>query len=238
MLRTCLRVCLASVLSFSLFGLAACKSGSPAPSPGSRPVASTEPSTAPAQASRPNDTLGWRKLEDGLDLGVFELPRKSVAGDSRVTILRIDPRHFTFRLMNASAPDQGKPLSARGWCDRAGLVAAINASMFQKDGVKSVALMKSARHVNNAVANQDKAVMCFGPLAGVPKVQIADMEKQKLADLRNQYETLVQNIRMVSPSGTNVWSQQAKQGPRPRSVKTRSGASCSSTAAPPIASTT
>lgn len=197
-------------LSLLVLNSLSCQRRAEEPAPASRPAAA-RPTATSSPPSRPAETLGWRKLEEGLELGVFDLPRKSIAGDSRVRILRIDPAYFAFKLMNASAPGQDKPLSARRWCERAGLTAAVNASMFQKDGLSSVAFMKTTGHANNSVANNDKAALCFDPAsAGRPSAQIADLEKQTLADLCKNYGSVIQDIRMISPAGANVWSQQPK----------------------------
>src|SRR4029453_7977406 len=85
----------------------------------------------------------WRTLEPGLEVTAFPAPQKAVVGDSLIHVLRIDPTRFELRLLNASAPGFGRPLSAREWCQRHGLVAAINASMYQTDHKTSVSLMSS-----------------------------------------------------------------------------------------------
>lgn len=51
---------------------------------------------APASAE-----VAWRPLEGGLDLAVIEAPIKSAVGNSRITILRIDPKWFRLRLISA-----------------------------------------------------------------------------------------------------------------------------------------
>jgi hypothetical protein len=158
--------------------------------------------TAPAQ---------WRVLEAGLDLGVFPAAQKSTLGDSLVTVLRIDPARFALRLLNASAPSQGKSLPAGQWCDKNGLVAAINASMFQKDGKASCGYMRAGTVVNNAKLSTDRAMLVFDPLAaGLPAVQVADLEEQDADKLLRQYGSAVQSVRMVTAKGKNVWSAQPR----------------------------
>lgn len=114
--------------------------------------------------------------------------------------------------MNASAPDQGELRSTQQWGQENGLVAAINASMFQTDLRTSVGLMKTKGHVNNGSLMRHKAVLAFDPLDdGVPPVQIIDRQCQDFAALRERYTSLVQSIRMVSCDGRNVWSQQERK---------------------------
>ncbi len=149
----------------------------------------------------------WQPLEPGLDLGAFGTTVPSASTDSPIRILRIDPERFGLRLLNASAEPQSEPKTAREWARRFGLVAAINASMYQEDHRHSVSLMRSRTHVNNPRLSRDNAVLAFDRLdAGVPPVQIIDRTCQDFDALRPRYGTLVQSIRMVSCNRTNVWS--------------------------------
>lgn len=154
----------------------------------------------------------WTELERGLELAEFQSGLKAKHGDNSVRVLRIDPELFELRLLNASAPGEGSPLTARAWARKHDLVAAINASMYQKDMRTSVALMRTAGHVNNARLSKDNCVLAFDRLDdGVPRVQIIDRKHQNLDELRTRYGTLVQNIRMVTLSGNNAWAQQPKR---------------------------
>lgn len=151
-------------------------------------------------------------LEPGLQFADLAAPQHSNHGDSRVRVLRIDPARFDLRLLNASAPGQGVLRSTKQWVEENGLVAAINASMFQADHRTSVSLMMTAGHVNNPNVTRDNAVLAFDPLDdGVPPVQIIDRQCQDFAALRERYTTFAQSIRMVSCNGRNVWSQQPRE---------------------------
>lgn len=168
-------------------------------------VAASGPSPKPAQNA-------WETLEPGLELGVFPSPRPSVAGDSKVRALRIDPARFRLKLLNASAPGQGKPLTARDWCLRNDLVAAINASMYQQDLRTSVSLMRTGGHVNNPSLTKDKAVLAFDPKSdGAPPVKMIDRGCEDFPAWKDRYATLVQSIRMISCDRKNVWSRQPVQ---------------------------
>ncbi|MBI5427847.1 MAG: phosphodiester glycosidase family protein [Nitrospinae bacterium] len=154
----------------------------------------------------------WLQLEKGLELGTFVSPQPSEVGDSLVHILRIDPGYFELRLLNASAPDQSRRQSAREWALNNGLVAAINASLYQADNRTSASLMRTRDHVNNRRLSKDKTILAFDPLdPSLPKVQIIDRECQDFDALNKQYQTLVQSIRMVSCDGQNVWAPQSKK---------------------------
>ena len=165
-----------------------------------------------ALAPAAGDAEGWRVLEPGLDLGEFRSPQPSDRGDSIVRVLRIDPARFDLRLMNASAPGEGRALTARRWCARTGLVAAINASMYQTDHRTSVSLMKTRTHTNNPRLSKDRAILAFDRLdPSLPPVAILDRDCDDIEALRKKYGTLVQSIRMISCAKKNVWSQQPRR---------------------------
>ena len=153
----------------------------------------------------------WISLEPGLEFGTFASPQRSPVGDNLIRVLKIDPKRFQFRLLNASASQDGERLSARSWANRNGLVAAINASMYQADNLTSVSLMKTFGHVNNSWFSKDRAILAFDPKkASLPNTQILDRDCQDVNQLRKLYHTLIQSIRMINCQGKNVWEQQDK----------------------------
>lgn len=164
------------------------------------------------QAAREAAERGWRTLEPGLELGLLPSPKPSALGDSMIRLLRIDPGRFDFRLLNASADKKGRGLSARRWCIEEGLVAAINASMYQQDYRTSVSLMRTRTHVNNPRLSKDMTILAFDRLdPGVPPVMIIDRQCEEFDVWKEKYGTLVQSIRMLSCKGKNVWTQQPKE---------------------------
>ena len=175
-------------------------------------------SLPPAAAQQNNavgneaDDLKWQRLAKGLELGVFLSPQPSESGDSLIRVLRIDPNHFRLRLLNASAVKEGRPLTARQWCRQNGLVAAINASMYQTDHKTSVSLMRTKSHINNSHLSKDKTILAFDRQSPeVPLVKIIDRECEDFKAWKKKYGTLVQSIRMISCKGKNVWRQQPQK---------------------------
>jgi len=175
------------------------------------PAAERAASAVPPGARTPAaaDSL-WRSLAPGLDVGEFQAPTLSPVGDSRIRVLRIDPRRFALRLLSASR--EGHARSARTWCRDFGLVAAVNASMFQEDGRTSVSLLRGPDHVNNAHVSRDKTVLVFDPVdsADAP-VRMLDRECDDFDAWLPRYRSHVQSIRMISCTGRNVWSQQPRR---------------------------
>ena len=153
----------------------------------------------------------WKNLEKGLDVGIFPAPKKSAFGDSLIRILRADTHYFDLRLLNASYKDQGKRRSVKNWVNKNGLVAAINASMYQKDMRSSVSYMKTRQHTNSTWVSKDKTILAFDPTdKKLPSVRIIDRDCEDFNKLRKLYGTLIQNIRMVSCRGENMWAPHKK----------------------------
>ncbi|GJL77121.1 MAG: hypothetical protein NPINA01_01100 [Nitrospinaceae bacterium] len=154
----------------------------------------------------------WQTLEPGLELGSFVPSRKSQLGDSVVRILRVDLKFFELRLLNASAKTQGQRKSVKEWVIANGLVAAINASMYQKDNLTSVSYMKTGDHVNSSWLSKDRTFLAFDPKdKSLPSGKIIDRDCDDLEKVRQQYRSLIQSIRMVSCKRKNVWAPQQKK---------------------------
>jgi len=153
----------------------------------------------------------WKKVDEGLHLGEFASEGTSKIEDSRITIVKIDPRVYSFKLLCASELGRTK-LTAKKWCEEHHLISAINAGMYQEDGIRNVGYMKNFNHINNPrLSPVYQAVLAFHPTEPtVPEIQIIDLKCQDFEKLRSKYQTLIQNIRMISCLQENVWSKQDK----------------------------
>ncbi len=164
----------------------------------------------PTAAGEPGPGV-WQRLEPGLEYASFRSPVPAEGGDSRIRVLRIDPRRFELQLLNVSAFPDGAPMTAKEWARRHDLVAATNASLYQADYRTSVSLMKTRDHTNNPRLSKDNAILAFDRLDdAVPPVQIIDRTCDDLPGLQEHYGALVQSIRMISCQGKNVWRPQDK----------------------------
>ena len=158
-----------------------------------------------------SEEVFWNKVDEGLFVGEFDSPLKSKTKDSKVTIVKINPKFYSFRLLCASE-HSGVRTTAKKWCEKHNLIAAINAGMYQADRITNVGFMRNFSHVNNPRLNDSyKAVLAFNTVdPAVPEIQIIDLRCQDFEKLRLKYHTLIQNIRMISCWQENVWSQQDK----------------------------
>ena len=114
--------------------------------------------------------------------------------------------------MNASAIPDGQTLTAKEWSRKKTLVAAINASMYQKDYRTSVSLMRTQGHVNNPRLSRDNTILAFGRKSkAIPQVKLIDRQCDDFDYWKKKYSVLVQSIRMLSCKGKNVWQQQRRR---------------------------
>ena len=151
----------------------------------------------------------WRKVEEGLYWSEFYPSQKSLVKDSKITIVKINPKFYSFKLLCAS--DLGKTrMTAKDWCLKHNLISSINAGMYQEDGLRNVGYMKNFSHINNPrLSSSYKAVLAFNRTdAAVPEIQIIDLRCQAFEELKPKYQTFVQSIRMVSCQQENVWAKQ------------------------------
>jgi hypothetical protein len=154
----------------------------------------------------------WRRLEQGLDFRAFKVLNAAIDETALVHVLRVDPQHYQFKLLNVSAQPKGRLRTAKQWCRQYGLTAAINASMYQKDYKTSVSYMRTRNHINNPRLSKDMSLLAFDRRTPhVPLVRLIDRQCDDFARWKKDYITWIQSIRMISCKGVNVWHQQPQK---------------------------
>lgn len=152
---------------------------------------------------------GWA---GGLDLRHLTSPLRSPNSDSVITVVRVDPREYEFRLLCASEHGR-KRRTVKEWSHEFGLIGAVNAGMFQKDGLTSTGYLKNFHHVNNPRINATyNSLFVFNPIdPSLPPVQMIDRECEGFGLFPSKYHSVVQNLRMISCTGENVWKPQPRR---------------------------
>ena len=132
----------------------------------------------------------WTTIENGLWLANPDTPIKSSHGDSKVTILKVDPTLFNFHLVMATEIGLEKK-TVETWCKEKNLVAGINAGMFHGytnkpkwSGLVNTGYTHNYKHLNNQNFSNDKAFIVFHPKnPKIPAFQIIDKTCQDLPSL-------------------------------------------------------
>jgi len=89
--------------------------------------------------------------------------KPSSIGDSRITIVRIDPHLWELAFIGLSQTGESTGHTARGWCQSQGLTAAINAGMFASDYKTHLGYLQFRGHVNSSHVNGYQSVAAFDP---------------------------------------------------------------------------
>jgi hypothetical protein len=148
-----------------------------------------------------------------MDLGTFSASRPSSSGDSRITVLRIDPVLWSLEFIGLSLVGGSSARTARQWSKAHRLTAAINAGMYGTDYRTHVGYLRFREHLNNDNVNAYKSVAAFDPLRdGLRHFRIFDLDSPgvSMETILQDYASLVQNLRLIKRPGQNRWSQQKK----------------------------
>jgi hypothetical protein len=161
------------------------------------------------------EPVEWDPIAPGLEIGAFRASAPSEVGDSRILIVRIDPGEWELTLVGRSATGDVSGRTAREWAQAHGLVVATNAGMFATDYVTHVGYMECRGHVNSRGVNRYQSVAAFHPRpgSGQPPFRLFDLDEPgvTLESIRESYESLVQNLRLIKRSAENRWGPQEKR---------------------------
>ncbi len=156
----------------------------------------------------------WQTLEPGIDLAVFTASRPSSSGDSRITVLRIDPHLWELDFVGVARTGEALGRTAREWCTKHKLTAAINAGMFAADFRTHLGYLRFRDHVYSARINSYQSVAAFDPKKkGAPAFRIFDLDAPgvTMKSILKDYSSAVQNLRLIKRPGRNVWGRQDKK---------------------------
>ncbi|MFY9153786.1 MAG: hypothetical protein WAO52_17335, partial [Prolixibacteraceae bacterium] len=150
--------------------------------------------------------IPWKNLLDGLKYAELDAPDKSVVNDSKLSILKIDPRKFDFEFLTAS--EKGKhPRTAPDWASEFKQNIIINAGMYSYNKMQSnKGYMKNYNHLNNP----KKSGYYNAMLAMHPKdkkklpFEIIDITCQDWEKVQHEYHSLCQGMRMISCDGEGM----------------------------------
>lgn len=152
----------------------------------------------------------WTPLAGGLELGRFPLSGPGVP-PAQVLILRVDPRRWELALHGLPS-GESVGYTAREWSRREGLVAAINAGMYQADYRTHSGYMRAGGTVFSRGKNGYLSAAAFDPVdPRDPPFRIFDLDDAPLATVLARYRRVVQNLRMVKRPGENRWASQERR---------------------------
>ena len=154
----------------------------------------------------------WTKIDEGLFYIELRTMKESIVGNSKITIICINPKLYDLRLLTASELTENA-LSAQEWVKKYNLICAINAGMFQTDYKSNVGYMKNYDHLNNSKVNSKYfSIAAFNPVDdNFSPCRIFDSDETDINQIIKSYNTVIQNLRLIKRPGINKWSKQNKK---------------------------
>ena len=157
--------------------------------------------------------INFQKLDTGLYFAEISAPIQSIIGDSKISILKIVPKNYTFHLFAAS--EYEKTLrTARQWADKFNLNAVFNAGMYSyKFFRKNIGYMKNYNHYNNKKVDVNlNGIIAFNPnKKNIAYFKIFDLSCHKIDEIKQNYNSIIQGMRMIDCNGNAVsWNRNKK----------------------------
>jgi hypothetical protein len=156
----------------------------------------------------------WRTLDRGLELATIAPPRGAGSSENSITVLRIDPEHWDLELIGIGPTGDAASRTAKDWAGQYGLAAAINAGMFDVDARTHIGYLRSGSHTQGH-RNKYESVAAFDPREGraVPRFRLYDLDEPgvTLDRILEDYQSVVQNLRLIKRPGENRWGPQERR---------------------------
>ena len=172
----------------------------------------------PAKAGRPakeDANAAWQRLAAGIDLKFLKVGKPSPIGDSRIAVLRIDPALWNLELIGVKQNGESAGLSAREWCEKYNLAAAINAGMFEQDRKTHTGYSRFHEKIDSSRVNSYQSVAAFDPRdpRNPALFRIFDLDAPgiTLPGILKDYASAIQNLRLIKRPNSNQWGKQNKK---------------------------
>jgi hypothetical protein len=142
----------------------------------------------------------------------IDAPKKSFIGDSKISILRMDPQHFHFDLYTATQYDS-VPRDLHTWADTFDLLVAFNAGMYNlARPLQSRAYLKSGAHLNNGkILENFNLMLALGPKPNSQRsnIEVLDLTCANWEQEQQNFSGFAQGLRMIDCNG-NAMNWQKK----------------------------
>jgi len=160
-----------------------------------------------------SSTPEWKVLAPGLQLTAFKAVRAAAVGDSKITVLRIDPAFWDLEFAGSSQSAGAEEHTAKEWSVGRHFVAVINAGMFRASGESHVGYLRYQDRLYSKTITSYLSLAAFGPKNGkLPRFRIFDVESPRdIPEIAKGYKLAVQNLRLIQRPGANKWGKQARK---------------------------
>ncbi|MEO0604113.1 MAG: hypothetical protein AAF211_21930 [Myxococcota bacterium] len=156
--------------------------------------------SGPEPVVPPPPTSTFATLEPGVELATFTGAPASSVGDSRITVLRLDPATVEVALLAVSELG-GRARRPQQWLAEHDLLAATNVALFEPDYRTATFHMRRGDHVNHAaMADDANHFLLLDPVRDEePPLRIVDRTCEEVP--LDDYRTVVQGYRITDCEG-------------------------------------
>ena len=156
------------------------------------------------------DYSHWTELTKGMEYIEMDAPIKSEVGDSKISILRMNPDNFDFSLHTATQYDR-KSRTVTDWADTFRLNVVFNASMYEiSKPLVARGYLQSGSHVNNALVKESfRSMIALNPKTKNRRnIEILDLTCESFYAQKQLFGSLAQGLRMINCEGTAMaWNK-------------------------------
>jgi len=142
----------------------------------------------------------------GIEYSEITAHKSSFLGDNSISVLKINPAFFDFKLICTSENHQLK--TAVEWSKNLSLNIIFNAGMYNlKNKITHRFFLKNFKHMNNPHLSENiNGVVAFNPtLSHFPKCQLFDLSLDNWEYINKSYHTIFQGLRMIDCNGQPVY---------------------------------
>jgi hypothetical protein len=158
-------------------------------------------------------TLVWQEPVSGIEHAEVTALVPSILGDSKLTLVRLDPQKLEFELLCATE-HRKTPRTAPEWAEEFKLDLVFNAGMYNlSQPLKSKGFLRNGRHVNQKEVHPEYGgVFAFQPLDSLAaRANLLDLSCTSLDSVKLRYRCLAQGMRMLDCNGNPISWDRKKQ---------------------------
>jgi hypothetical protein len=156
----------------------------------------------------------WTTLTPGMEYKEILAPKKSFIGDSKLSILRMDPSLFQFDVYAATQYDS-KPRTLKAWANKFDLVVAFNSGMYSVENpLQSRAYLQAGRHKNNSKLTPDfNLMLAMGPKPNSNRsnIEVLDLTCSEWDIEKHNFAGFAQGLRMIDCNASPMYWQKKIQ---------------------------
>ena len=147
------------------------------------------------------------ELRSGLDIENHKLDKYGKSID--ILTISINPDKYNLEIYNSSNKESSlKDISVKN-----DYILVFNAGMFDLDYKTSMGYMKNSGKVLNSRNHPNyESIIAFNPIIdNIPEFYIYDTDEVSLDTIINQYDSVIENLRLIKRPGINRWPKQDKR---------------------------